>query len=93
MPVPRVITSSVPLPSITAMPCTPASLATRAGRPVRSLSAWASGNPDQAVPRLGAVCTLPSTTTPGKPAATRPNAGIWPAIWPMTASTTAVCPL
>ncbi len=71
MPVPNVITSSVPLPSITASPCTPASLATRAGRPVASSSARASGYPAQVVPRLGAVWTMPSTTTPGKPAATR----------------------
>src|SRR6202521_805374 len=80
MPVPRVMTSSVPLPSITARPCTPASLATRAGRLVASRSASARGNPAHIDPRLGAVWTMPSTTTPGKPAATRSKGGIWPAI-------------
>src|ERR1700688_2945657 len=89
MPVPRVITSSVPLPSIAARPCTPASLATRAGRLVASCSASAKGKPAHMAPRLGAVWTVPSTTTPGKPAATRSKGGIWPAISRAVASTAA----
>src|SRR5437879_3330590 len=71
MPVPRVITSSVPLPSIAARPCTPASLATRAGRPVASCNASARAKPAHVAPRFGAVWTVPSTTTPGKPATGR----------------------
>src|SRR5436305_4068598 len=87
MPVPSVSTSSVPTPSITASPWTPASLATRAGLPVSFSSASASSKPSHAGSRLGAVSVCPFTTTPGKPAATRSKGGICFTISAITAST------
>src|SRR5436305_2267744 len=87
MPVPRVRTSSVPAPSITASPWTPASLAMRTGLPVSFSRALPRSNPSQAGSRFGAVSVRPLTTTPGKPAATRSKWGIWATISLTTTST------
>src|SRR3954447_12843739 len=87
MAVPRVRTSSVPEPSITASPWTPASLATRTGLPVSFSRALPRSNPAQEGSRFGAVSVRPWTTTPGKPAATRSKWGICATISLTTAST------
>src|SRR5687768_513777 len=68
------MTISTPLPAMTARPCRSASLATRTGLPSATSRARASSKPcHRSLPRFGAVSTLPSRTTPGKPTDTRSN--------------------
>ena len=87
-PVPRVITSSMPVPVTTAQPCTSASFATRVGRPKRCCRASSSSKPFHAAtsspsglspgPRrenAGTSRTRPRRIAPGNPTDTRSYSG------------------
>ena len=75
-PVPSVITTSRPLPSITPRPATSASFSSRAGLPNSFDISSCKAKPRHAfVPRFGAVMTVPRRTTPGKPIEIRSNGG------------------